>query len=90
MATANDPAEPTYQGRPASYWIGCLVYTAMRPAAQEALCQLGKEAVPALLKARLDPNNRVREEAAAVLGMIEGGAGGGEGSRARKGLPGGQ
>jgi hypothetical protein len=76
MATANDPTDPTFQGRPASYWIGSLVYTAMHPAAREALCRLGKEAVPALLKARHDSNNRVREEAAAVLGMIEGGTGG--------------
>jgi HEAT repeat protein len=69
MATNGE--EPTCQGRPAGYWIAALVYDAMRQQATEVLCAAGTAAIPALVKALRDPNNRVREEAARVLKRID-------------------
>jgi hypothetical protein len=54
------------------YLIRSLVFTASREGARHKLIEMGAAAVPALEQARQDSNNRVREEAAAVLAQIVG------------------
>jgi HEAT repeat protein len=63
--------DPTDERRSASYWIGSLIYDPMRQQAAENLCRIGKPAIPALVNALNDGNNRIREEAAAVLKEID-------------------
>ena len=54
------------------YLIRSLVFTASRDRSRHELIKMGAGAVPALEQARQDPNNRVREEAAAILAKIGG------------------
>jgi len=54
-------------GEEARLWVRSLAFTQRRQQAVDALLRMGKAAIPALEEARGDSNNRIREEAAAVL-----------------------
>jgi len=59
-----------HEGEAARSWVRSLVFTQRRQEAVDALLRMGPAAVAALEEARADSNNRVREEAAAVLDQL--------------------
>ena len=63
----NNAAEGIHSGETARIWVRSLAFTQRRQQAVDALLRMGASAIPALEEARGDSNNRVREEAAAVL-----------------------
>jgi hypothetical protein len=56
-----------HAGEEARLWVRSLAFTQRRQQAVDALLRMGTAAIAALEEARGDSNNRVREEAAAVL-----------------------
>ena len=73
VSAKNKDERPAYQDRPASFWIESLAYTSMRQEAREVLVRMGSAAVPVLVEAQKNWNNRVREEAKKVLDHIQAG-----------------
>ena len=71
---AQGKTEPTFQGRPLSYWIGTLKLNETDPSARKraltALEAIGVRATPALIAALQDKDSWVRGGALAALGRI--------------------
>jgi HEAT repeat protein len=71
---AQDNAEPSYQGKPLSYWIDTLKVKDSDPRARKraliALEAIGEPAIPALAVAMQDKDSWVRGGALAALGRI--------------------
>jgi HEAT repeat protein len=74
VSRAAEPAEAeaVYEGKPLSHWIGALggADPNTRAAAIDALRRVGKPAVPALIGALQDKNERVRRNAAVAFRNI--------------------
>ena len=66
----NNGTEGMHSGETARHWVRSLAFTQRRQQAVDALLHMGAAAIPALEEARGDSNNRVREEAAAVLARL--------------------